>query len=250
MSTANLRAGAVITLLFVSTVLCSVVLRKQHKSLTALRQENLEQRVLVEQLTVEMQGLSNRLVQMSLTQASPQDAPREILRLRGEIGMLRSQIRDFQRLTGENESSRSNGLSPETVQQLQVRGQKVYEALKALRDQCQGNETDREALLQNAFKHDAVMVSLMVQKEIATKALADPGLPSARFDDVKGFIADVDSRIKQRSEGFLFGLDVRVGALRELLDGLGATEGAARLRAIAELDNAVRGAAETVGASP
>ncbi len=241
----NLRAGAVIALVIL-TLVCSTRLFNQNEELTSLRQRNQEQANRIEQLTAEVLGFSNRMAHTTLTQAPPSDGLREILRLRSEIGVLRDQLQDVQRLMEKDESARSNGLSGEIVQRLQVRAQKAWEGLNTLRKWCQENEADRERLLEATCKDDVIMASFKEQRAIAAKTLANPALDPAQIESIKASISDLDTMIKKRSEGMWFGLNVKLEAFKQALDDLPTAEGDARLRAIASLHDLVNQAEITI----
>ena len=244
----NLRVGAV-TALSILWLACTIGLLNQNEELRALRQRNQEQANRIEQLTAEVLGFSNRMAHTTLTQAPPSDGLREILRLRGETGVLRGQLQDFQRLMERNESFRSNGLSAETVQRFQVRAQKAWEGLNTLRNWCQENEADREWLLEATCKDDVIMASFKEQRAIAAKTLANPALDPAQIESIKASISDLDTMIKKRSEGMWFGLNVKLEAFKQVLDDLPTAEGDARLRAIASLHDLVNQAEITIESS-
>jgi hypothetical protein len=244
----NLRAGAVIALVIL-TLVCSTRLFNQNEELTALRQRNQEQANRIEQLTAEVLGFSNRMAHTTLTKAPPSDGLREILRLRSEIGVLRDQLQDVQRLMEKDESARSNGLSGEIVQRLQVRAQKARERLKTLRNRCYENGADRDMVLQEAYKHDGEMVLRSMERSIARKALSDPGLDPAQTERIKASIEDLDIKIKQRAERMLLDLDDLIGAFNQVLDGVPAG-GDDRIRAIASLHDLVNRAGLVLGSPP
>jgi len=67
---------------------------KQHQSQVALRDQNNSLRQQVEQLALQAQGLSNQLAQAQSAQNGDNGQLRELMRLRGEVGLLQKQLAD------------------------------------------------------------------------------------------------------------------------------------------------------------
>jgi len=63
----------------------------QHQAQVKLREENESLRQHISQLQSENEGFSNRVAQLTRSSASGSDRLRELLRLRGEVGLLRHQ---------------------------------------------------------------------------------------------------------------------------------------------------------------
>jgi preprotein translocase subunit SecD len=67
----------------------------QHQAQVKLREENESLRQHISQLQSENEGFSNRVAQLTRSSASDRDRLRELLRLRGEVGLLRRQQREL-----------------------------------------------------------------------------------------------------------------------------------------------------------
>jgi hypothetical protein len=249
-SISKLRIAAVVGLS--GALVASLLVVKQHRALTALRQESLCQSDQVERLTAAAQDLSNRLVRAMSAQPKPESPPLELLRLRGEAGLLRRQLLELQQAAHEKTSAPSEGVSPEEIGGLRSRGQGVYEGLKALRDQLREKESDREALLQGIVAsgiRDADLAIFQTERRLAAQSLEEPGLQPTQLDSYKKVVTDMDRRIQTRLEGILLGLDAQAMQLSSLLEGRELNSDGARLRWISDLERSVRDAGAVVGES-
>ena len=74
----------------------------QHQSQIKLREENESLTQQIAQLKTDNESLSNRLVQASNAQSLPDDQLNELLRFRGEVGILRQQTNGLGKLQEEN----------------------------------------------------------------------------------------------------------------------------------------------------
>lgn len=85
----------------------------QHQAVSRLREQNqslqLQQRQLT-QLAAENERLSNLLAQATTAQALPAEQNLELLRLRGEVGLLRRQSNELARLQQENRQLRTQAV--------------------------------------------------------------------------------------------------------------------------------------------
>lgn len=249
-SMSKLRIAAVVGLS--GALVASLLVVKQHRALTALRQESLCQSDQVERLTAAAQDLSNRLVRAMSAQPKPEAPPLELLRLRGEAGILRRQLLELQQAAHEKTSAPSEGVSLKEIEGLLRRGQGVYERLKALRDQLREKESDREALLQGIAAsgiRDANLLILQTERQLAAQSLEEPGLQPTKSDSYKAVVTDMDDRIQKRLTGILLGLDAQAMQLNGLLEGRQLDSDGARLRWISDLERAVSDTAVVVGES-
>ncbi len=177
-------------------VVLATVIVIQREALRALREDNLAQRRQLAQLTAESKDLSNQLFRATVTQPPQKDPlreepPRELLRLRGEVGVLRRQLQELRELTsrqsprGPQDSAPRPAASAETsrkIEDLRLRGQDVYVPLKGLSDQLQEKASDGKALLQAIIENglqDNLLSSLLEQRQVAAQKLlalqTDPG---------------------------------------------------------------------------
>jgi RNA polymerase sigma factor (sigma-70 family) len=118
----------------------SATLIVQHQSVSRLGEENRllqQQQGQMAQLAIENDRLSNLLAQANSAQALPRDQLRELLRLRGEVGSLRQQSKEFARLQQENRQLRAR---PMAVQQRTlVDLERALSPDEAARDACLTN---------------------------------------------------------------------------------------------------------------
>jgi RNA polymerase sigma factor (sigma-70 family) len=112
----------------------------QHQSVSRLLEENQllqQQQGQMAQLAIENDRLSNLLAQANSAQALSPDQLRELLRLRGEVGSLRQQSKEFARLQQENRQLRAR---PVAVQQrTPVDLERALSPDDAARDACLTN---------------------------------------------------------------------------------------------------------------
>jgi RNA polymerase sigma factor (sigma-70 family) len=101
MAMTKLKLGA-ISAVVVASVVTPLVVQHQHNA--ELREENEALRQQVAELGSDNEGLSNRVAQASRSAALSREQLGELLRLRGEVGLLRRQQRDLERLMAAAQS--------------------------------------------------------------------------------------------------------------------------------------------------
>lgn len=251
MSPAKLTIAALFGL-FAATV-ASLLLVEQHRALTALRKENLGQSSRLEQLTLEARDLSNRLARATFAPLKPPDPSAELLRLRGEVGVLRRQLQERQPVGQGSDSTLSAGVPLRQIEQLRIRGQAVCERLKALHDQMQASGSDPEALLQGIRTngiHDYLLDAFQTERTTLAEALKSSQISPDQRETLNGLVANANRKISDRLDGYLVGLDVRTESLQNMLEKLPHISSDERLSFISDLDQAVRTAEDLVGRSP
>ncbi len=105
MTMTKLKAG-IISAVVAAGVAAPLVM--QHQAQVKLRQENQSLRQQVEGLTAENDRLSNLLTQASRSGSLPKEQLSELMKLRGEIGLLRKQTNELGRLREENRRSQTS----------------------------------------------------------------------------------------------------------------------------------------------
>jgi len=88
----------------------------QHQSSNQLREDNQALRQQVAQLAAENERLSNLVAQANSSRTLANEQPGEILRLRGEVGVLRQQMNEAERLLGENRQLRAGLTNSQNAQ--------------------------------------------------------------------------------------------------------------------------------------
>ena len=104
MGMTKLKLG-IISAIVVAGVATPLVL--QHQSQVRLREDNQAFRQQVDQLAAENERLANLVARANSSQALAIDQPSEILRLRGEVGVLRQQKSEAERVQEENRRLRA-----------------------------------------------------------------------------------------------------------------------------------------------
>jgi RNA polymerase sigma factor (sigma-70 family) len=104
MGMTKLKLG-IISAIVVAGVATPLVL--QHQSQVRLREDNQAFRQQVDQLAAENERLANLVARANSSQALAIDQPSEILRLRGEVGVLRQQKSEAERVQEENRQLRA-----------------------------------------------------------------------------------------------------------------------------------------------
>jgi hypothetical protein len=104
MGMTKLKLG-IISAIMVAGVATPLVL--QHQSQVRLREDNQAFRQQVDQLAAENERLANLVARANSSQALAIDQPSEILRLRGEVGVLRQQKSEAERVQEENRQLRA-----------------------------------------------------------------------------------------------------------------------------------------------
>ena len=233
-----IRIAAVVGLCW--AIVASFLLLEQHQSLTALRLEVLNQRAQNKELSEQALLLSNRLNGIVGVASHSEDPPREVLRLRGEIAVVRRLLSEVQQSARENKAGSSENSSPENVQQLISRGQAACMRLKNLCEQLRDKEanTDPDAFVQQilAVVPDSVLISLQEQRMQAVQALTEPGLQPDKREGLNEAVNEISKKISDRTNGILRGLDVQQAALNELLDGMDKMAGDERIRLVNKIE--------------
>ena len=221
MSRLNLILAA---LLAVAIVILLAIVLTQHQALQDLRASNLAQRQQLEQATLEAQDLSNRVSRAAPAQTSPQDPSPELLRLRGEVSLLRNQLQQLQQLSKAQQPAppappQDSAPPPESpserwakIQALRISAQAQYLSLKTISDklQAQAQAADYAGMVQTiqaTDKRDDILDSLLKRRQLATQ-------PSDQ--------AALDQQIKQRCDGIAFGFQARAESVKMMLDELQA----------------------------
>ena len=104
MTMTKLRAG-IISAVVVAGAATSLVI--QHQNQVNLRAENQSLRQQIAHLRTDHESLSKRIAQASKSPAWDSDRLRELLRLRGEVGLLRRQQRELERIAAAAQSKTS-----------------------------------------------------------------------------------------------------------------------------------------------
>jgi hypothetical protein len=240
------KPGLAVILALSAGILGTMALSEQ-QALMQLRQENLAQRKQLEQLVTETRNLSNRLFQASLAPSQPPGPSRELLRLRGEVGLLRRQLQEV-RQAG---SARFPG-GPQ-LQDLRNRGQAVYLRLKALSDGLQRQANDPRALLDAISAsgiQDSVLSSLLDKRQALRARQQESGGQEPQSEDLAGQVANLDASIERRSRGILLGFTARANVMNKLLEDLPNSSGDAMLDSVIGLENFLSQADKPMQDSP
>jgi hypothetical protein len=233
MSSNNLRMAGIVALFIAIGAAVALIQREASRE---LREENFAQGAQLAQLKAQGLDLSNRLFQATATAPQAKDPPGELLRLRGEVGILRRQLRELQELTAANSAGApqrpvpSSALSAETLRRLedlQLRGKEVYARSKSLADQLQEKASNGESLLQAILDNglqDNLLSSLLEERQLAAQKLSalqkDPGGQEPQLEDLSKQVTLLKEKAENRSKGILLGLDARVQAMKHVLDNL------------------------------
>jgi hypothetical protein len=95
----NFKMGLVVAILTIGAAMLIVI---QYEAQIKLRAENESLRQQLAQLKADNENPSNRAAQTRNSQLLPNDQLNELLRLRGEVGVLRSQLAELKNLRKEN----------------------------------------------------------------------------------------------------------------------------------------------------
>lgn len=137
----------------------------QHQTVSKLREENQSlqlQQTRLTQLTAENERLSNQLVAANSAKVLPEGQARELLRLRGEVGLLRQQSKELERVQAENHQLRTW-----QVQQLvAVQSQQVLSpADMAARNACINNLRQIDGAMQQCALENRMSQTNIVTAE-------------------------------------------------------------------------------------
>jgi vacuolar-type H+-ATPase subunit I/STV1 len=107
-------------------IACAVLLFLQHQAQEKLRVENESLTQQLAQLQVDNESFSNRLAAASDSKNLTDDQFNELLKLRGEVGVLRRQVNEFGKLRDENQQLRDEILAAHK-KQIQLPTQAQYD---------------------------------------------------------------------------------------------------------------------------
>jgi DNA repair exonuclease SbcCD ATPase subunit len=181
------------------------------------------------ELAKENESLSNRLAQATAHTAPSENPSRELLRLRGEVGVLRRQLQELESLT--NAQSSNHAAVADSAEEAQIQAQ--YMRLKTLIDKV-GEESQPgsipEALLVNGVQ-DGMLSTMLCQLTLAQEKLAtlqkDRGPDDPEIKDLRDQMSELSNRIQTRSDAVVQGLNAQLTSLKEALgNGKKATGGA------------------------
>ena|SRR2546425_127110 len=180
------------------------------------------------ELARENAALSNRLARATTPQFRPNDQSHELLRLRGEVGVLRRQLEEIQSLTNAQSAAwpQTNSAASSASQEMAWRAVLLADCirLKTVLDKLKAEAPApggaARALLLS--REDDLLKSLLEQLASAEGRLAtlqkgrDPEDPEVTV--IRRQMEDLSTQIQTRSDGVLSGMKVRLSALQLLLD--------------------------------
>jgi hypothetical protein len=208
----------------------------QQGAMRQLRRENISLRGETERLALlakENEDLSNRLAQANIAQSPPSGAPLELLRLRGEVGVLRRQLQELEQLKsarspgGPHDGAPAPPPSAETLRNRRIETQAEYVRIKTLAEELQEKASNPEGLARTILLsgvQDFLLSSLLErlalaeQKLVALQKDRDPEDPEVK--DFGNQVADLKTKVETRSRGVLLGLEARAASLKESSDVL------------------------------
>jgi hypothetical protein len=249
MSPNRLRTFIILAVL-AGTVAAVILIQQQ--VLRELHKENLAQGGQLEQLIQENRDLSNGLFRATLTQSPREAPPRELLRLRGEVGVLRRELQELQQLRSGQSPARPQGpplnSAPSTealvkIEDLRKRGEAVCMRFKALSDQLQEKGSDHQGLLlaiQTSGIQDDLLSTLLEERQLASQSHE---------------VSDLDKKIEARTDGIRLGVEARAESLIQILKNMQGDSGDAGSDSINTLelnalDGLLSGIEKAVGNSP
>jgi hypothetical protein len=241
MSPDNLRMGGAIALIAGIAAALMVI---QHRAMRQLREENTSLHGQIGELAELARAnevLSNRLAQANTAQFAPNDPSHEVLRLRGEVGVLRQQLKELQQLTSAQSPEGPQAHLPASaetsrkMEALLIQIQAEYGSVKALSDKLQEKASDREALVQGILAsgfQDDLLRSLLEQREIAALKLGalpeDRNAQDPEIQALSNQVAELTARIGERSQGILLSLNAKADAMKGAVENLQGELGKAK----------------------
>ncbi len=168
----------------------------------------------------ENEDLSNRLVQVSVPQISMEEPVRELLRLRGEVAVLRRQLQESQSnvwsLANASEAS-SFEVAQKDPQALRVERQAEIVRLESLLNALPNLDGDTQTrILRMEDDGIATLQKQLASAERRLAALQNGRSPKeASLEDTLEEVADLNKEIQQRTDGVLMGLPVKLTSLKE-----------------------------------
>jgi hypothetical protein len=218
-----------------ATGVLAVSIALQHRAIRILREENAALRAELAQraeLAKEEGAASARAAEASGAPFVSSEPSRELLRLRGEVGVLRRQLVELEQLT--NVSSRSQPprvpIPAEVlrvIEALRVETEAEYSRVNTMVKQLKAKASDSEGLLEAILAtglRDDALNSLVAQREAAAGGLeASQKVGKAQAPQNEALaneVAELTTKIGLRCQGMVMGLDAKAAALRESLDSM------------------------------
>jgi DNA repair exonuclease SbcCD ATPase subunit len=174
--------------------------------------------------------LLKRLAQASTPEPAPKDQTLELLRLRGEVGILRRQVQELESLTN-NSAAHRKLLRDMYDEHDRTLAQDMYSNLKAILDAL-GPPPDTGGSVQARFwepqllaraitwsrVHDALLSRLLEQSADAEQKLRsleqDSGPEAPGIEDIRNEAAHLRSEIGERCAGVLESLSTKMESLK------------------------------------
>jgi len=161
--------------------------------------------------------------------AEPPD--RELLRLRGEVGVLRRQIKEFQsQAMPERVPDEGAMLTDETLQKAELllkSSEDEYERAKVLSDRLHENSQNEESMLQVVLTsgvEDNLLQFLVGDRAVKQRELVlmqqDSSMPQQQLEEWTNALSDLNLKITMRLQGFTSGVDVRADSLKQGIEDL------------------------------
>ena len=197
----------------------------QHRRINQLRQDNSSLRGQIDALAGGNEALSNRLAQATIPQPTVDDPSHELLRLRGNVGVLRRQLQEAQSLawlqTNPTAPSASDATRKDTAPNTRTQLQTECEIVNAILDKLRRPETEEQERLTLLSTEDYRLRAMLKQLESAEQRLAalkkERGPKDLDLEEAREEVADLNTKIQRRMEGNLLGLEVKLGALKQSL---------------------------------
>jgi hypothetical protein len=174
-------------------------------------------------------------VQANIPRLAPTDQSHELLRLRGEVGVLRRQLQELQTLadgrlsigpqTNTAALPSSEGIERKT-EDLRIEYKAEYDRARIIIEKLEGEARDAGVLERANIlsQEDELLRSLLRHLPIAEGKLAAiekaRGPEDLQTEYIRDEVADLNSQIRRRSEGVLEGLNAKMGTLKASLDNM------------------------------
>ncbi len=168
-------------------------------------------------------------------QPVPVDPSLELLRLRGQVGLLRRELEQARTRTnpvlsggagpGQEPASREEALRSLTSRQIEIQTdlERTTATLQALQEsKAAGMENLREAILRS--RSDSLLADLSEQLAAAEEALkaaqSQRKLEPAELQTRQAQLEDLYRKLDERTEGVLIGLTVKAASEKNVLEQL------------------------------
>ena len=168
----------------------------------AIRQRREENTVLRERiaglagLQKENEVLSRRIAEINTAKSSPDPVSHDLLRVRGQVGVLRRQLLELQH---------------------------AHQLLEQLKENTSDPESLAQAIVASGLE-DKMLTALLEQRELATRKLEASQEDSGAQDPGNNVLVDqvayLKTKIESRSQGILVVLRAKTDSLKESLDAL------------------------------